>query len=274
LSAASNEPEYDLEAIIRDLAEPLNRLRQRLDGFQLRFSRYAADLSLYGFLLSAWENASAAFHILTKSEVPFACYPSARAAFESAEDALLLASSPNYNRDGARARVFEHLELADLSLEMSRAFSDPERELPYQTYDGVSTAFADDASHLNAVCPGLGEQITEAFAYFRPKFEAARAGKGRHPGHWSELSRRAIAKELVERGATDASADQLIAAYADLSRNTHPRLRLENWDLAPTEGKRLVRSQKPSRRAAGSTLITLHLAHQAADLAGQPQTEP
>lgn len=259
-----------LNRITNEIVEPLNRLRRRLDVFRLRLDFYSADFSLYGFILGAWENAAAACHLAAKSDLAFAATPSARAAFESAQDALLLVTEPDFAMAGARARVFERLELVDLANDVRRAFGNGNGDP--RSYDDVAATIERDIQRVEKMAPGTGQYLRDALAYFRPKFEAAAIRKGKHPGHWAELSRRRIAERLGQRLEDSTLADRLIAVYADLSRNTHPRLRLENWDRKK-EDKRLGRSERGATRAAASVLLSLQLAHDSATRNGQPEAE-
>ena len=59
----------------------------------------------------------------------------------------------------------------------------------------------------------------------------------------------------------------MIAAYAQLSRNSHPRLRFENWERArdAEELHRFQRSERMRRWSPGTAAVAVQLAISALD---------
>lgn len=218
-----------IHALSNGLVLALNELREMLDRHRTRVDEFAGDITLWGFLLGAWECGNAVYHLVANSDFGHASFPCARAAFEAAQDALLLVTEPDYNRAGARARVFERLELANIRDETRYAFGDTEMGRRALGYHAAEEAIRRDAEKWNTKCPGKGDLLIEALEYFRPKFEQAKRGKIKHPAHWSELSRRRIAQEIGKRIKEPDLARKMTAVYAALSRSSHPRLRMEYW---------------------------------------------
>jgi hypothetical protein len=256
------EPNSLSDSIV-DLEDALATLKSQLDAFKLRFAHFGGDLTLYGLLLSAWENGSAVLQLARSSDLYSAFFPVARAAFESGQEALYLVTEPDYDAAGAKARVFEKLEFVDLRDEMNSAFADDADSRPSGYADAISQ-IQRDAERWDEECPGKGSLLKEALAHFLPLFEAARTG-ARHPGNWMQKSRRGIAKELEKRVSERGFGTRMIASYAHLSRNSHPRLRLENWTkLATSEGQpRFVRAERNPRIAVGISTVAVSLASMA-----------
>jgi hypothetical protein len=254
-----------LSELLKSLRESLAVLQGQLDSYRLRLDHLPADLSLYGFLLQAWENGGAVLHLVANTAFTTAAFPNTRACFEAGEDALYLITESNYDRAGARARVYERLEQGELRDEMDAAFSEGTSAPTGDGFAKSAETVEADAAHLDREDPGKGQLLREALNYFRPKFEAARRGIGRHPGSWTEKSRRAMARELEKRIGDQGFGARLIATYAHLSRNSHPRLRLENWQrITWEEGRQqFVRTERSARIAVGVAEIGVKLATKA-----------
>lgn len=247
-----------------DLHDALVELRAALDRHQLRFSEFAGDLTLWGFMLGVWESGNAVLYLVQETEFGPASFPCVRAAFEGAQDALLLATEPDYNEAGARARVFERLEQADIRDETRTAFGTSDEERKPLGYDEAIAAVRADAAKWNAEYPKKGDLLLNALADLQPKFEAARCGK-KHPAHWSKLSRRQIARELGDRLNEPEFTTMMIAMFAALSRSSHPRLRLESWTkVTHKEGSfSLERPERVLRMATGGAEFAAKLATRA-----------
>lgn len=271
MTVLDDDSEYSFEAVLRDLDTELTQLRTRLDRFRLRFDFALGDLSLYGFILQVWEAASATRELVMNADLGHASFPSARSALEAAEDAFLLATSPDYNAIGARIRVYERFAFADVGREVMFAFQDGDTEMQSADYSRVRASVEKDADRVNRLSEGQGQVLRSAFEYFLPIFEAAnrKEKRARYPGHWSEMSRRRIACELEERTKESKLAATLIAAYADLSRHSHPALRFDNWEkyIDSEGGQRFTRSERPRRISAGSARMAVKLANQACEMA-------
>lgn len=270
MTVSNDDPEYSFQAILQDLDTELTLLKTRLDRFRLRFDFALGDLSLYGFILQVWEAASATRQLVMNGDLGHASFPSTRSAFEAAEDAFLLATSPDYNATGARIRVYERFEFADVGREVQFAFQDGEAEMQPADYSRMFATIERDADRVNRLSEGQGQVLRAAFEYFLPIFEAAnrQEKRARYPGHWSEMSRRRIALELEERTREPKLAATLIAAYADLSRHSHPRLRFDNWEkyLDSDGTHRFTRSERPRRISAGTAHMAVKLANQACEI--------
>ena len=255
---ATDDAPHRLEALNLALVE----LERRLRHFRLRQLEFTGDLTLYGFLRGVWEHASAARFLARDTDFGVAAYPCVRAAFEAAQDALLLVTEPDYSEAGARARVFERLEHADLKVEVFEAFAGDDDEEPPRDYSEAARSIRADAGKWDKSCPCRGALLVSALDQLQPKFEAARAGKGRHPGHWSGMSRRKMAFLLGERLGEPEFTKSLIATYAQLSRASHPRYRVESWQKQATET-----GAKRYQRHPREVLIVLGVARLAAETA-------
>jgi hypothetical protein len=252
-----------LSESIADLESALATLRSQLDEFKLRFEHFGGDLTLYGVLLSAWENASAVLHLARTSDLYSAFFPIARAAFESGQEALYLVTEQDYDAAGAKARVFERLEFVDLRDDMNTAFADSDDERPSGYADAVDQ-IERDARRWDEESPGKGDFLRNALSHFQPLFEAARSG-ARHPSNWMQKSRRAIAMEIEKRVKEPGFGGRMIASYAHLSRNSHPRLRMENWTRVSRPGgrKQFIRAERNPRIAVGVSTVAVSLASMA-----------
>jgi hypothetical protein len=255
-------PDAPLPQLLLDLSESLRVLRGHLDSFRLRLDHFAADLTLYGFLLQAWENGTAVVHLVTHTNLSTASFPNTRACFEAGEDALYLVTEGDYDSAGARARVYERLEQAELRDEMNAAFNDDPINVEKTGFPIAEATIEADAARWDEDCPGKGQSLRDALAYLQPKFDAARHGTGKHPANWTEKSRRGMAKELEKRVGEEGFGTRLIATYAHLSRNSHPRLRLENWQKITTAegGMEYVRRERTGRLTVGVAEIGVKLA--------------
>lgn len=249
-----------------ELRPALAALELRLRHFRLRQLHFTGDLTLRGFLLGAWSGARAALHLVSASEFGFAAFPNVRSAFEAAQDAMLLVTESDYNKAGARARVFERLEYADLKVEMHDAFGTANAPEPSRDYAEAVRDIKAYAAKWDADCPGRGSLLLEALNDLQAQFEGAKTGK-RHPGHWAGLSRRRIAIEISKRVDDPAFAKGMIAAYAHLSRNSHPRVRLDTWEryVGSDGAKRFRGSGRSLRIALGVAAVATHMAVRAFD---------
>jgi hypothetical protein len=264
----TSEGEESVPQLIADLVAALADLELRLKHFRLRQIEFTGDLTLYGFLVSTWEGANAALHLARATDLGAAAYPCVRAAFEAAQDALLLATEPDYSEAGARARVFERLEHSDIKTEMYDAFADTEADEPPQDYSEAIASIRADAAKWEKECPGRGRLLLDALAQFQPAFEASKTMKARHPGHWSRMSRRRMAVEIGRRVNEPDFAQSLIATYAQLSRASHPRFRIESWEkYSGVDGQRRFRRHpRELRIVLGVAALAAQTATMAFDL--------
>lgn len=255
-----------ISELITNAIQALEELKRRLGVFRLRRNEFTGDLSLYGFLRGCWECGNAALCVARDTEYTVGAYPCARASFEAAEDALLLVTEQFYSEAGARVRVFERLEHADLKQEMHKAFADDDDEGPTQGYGEAAASVEKDAANWDTDCPGRGELLRSALAHFQPLFAKARNG-GRHPSHWSSLNRRRMAAEIGRRVADPPFAQSLAATYAQLSRASHPRFRIESWEKyrAESGAKRFRRHPREARIILGIIELSARTASMAFD---------
>ena len=269
MTDTAEDPDPSTESVpdlLSGLESALGDLERRIKHFRCRQLEFAGDLTLYGFLRGTWESASAAMVLVRDTDFGPVAYPCVRAAFEAAEDALLLVTEPTFSEAGARARVFERLEFADVKLEMHDAFANPGTGEPVRDYSEAAASIEKDAATWESQCPGRGQLLLGALAHFKPLFEKARGGK-RHPSHWSQLSRRKIAKEIGRRVGEAEFGVSLVATYAQLSRASHPRFRLESWERYRNSGgeHRLRRHEREIRIVLGVATLAAKTATMAFD---------
>lgn len=217
----------ELGELTRTLGEHVNEVRSKVDHLTIRSAHFPGDLSFYGYALSVWEGVAATHHLSTTTELGYAAYPIVRAAFEAAQDALLLATEADFAAAGARARVFEAFEFADLKAGRFEAFGEPDESPPPEGYSEASSSLLDDAMKWEVDRPGGLSLYQAAIDDLLPRFLQARQGR-RHPSHWSLRSRRQIALEIGRRVSDEAFGKHLVFTYSQLSRSSHPRLRAES----------------------------------------------
>lgn len=140
---ASEDPRNSY--LVADLDVKVALVVRLLASFEGRAQHYPGDLCLRGFALHACENANAVLFLSRETKFEGAAFACARAAFEAGQDALLLATEPDYDAVGARVLVFERLQIADNDREFKRLYGEP-REEPY----------AAAAARLNKATSSLG----------------------------------------------------------------------------------------------------------------------
>jgi len=257
MSQTEDPSEEDLD---RNLVEQLDVLKPLLDKNRIHESHYSADVTLAGLAADAWEAANALLIIIRDGRYVSAAYPIARLALEIGMDAHFLADHPNYDEAGAKARVFERFEYADLRADLGAAFGVEGFSSWREEYAAAETALLAEAERWDRASQGRGDLLRAALQHFKPKFEGFRAKSNRHPGNWTELSRRQVARELEKRNNKEGIADRLTAAYSSLSRSSHPRFRPETWQpTGATLGPLWVRRHGSARVALQMTLLGVSL---------------
>ena len=197
-------------------SKALELFHQRMAAFGPTRDHFVPDLALRGFLHEIDENATVALSITT-GPLPHRAYPSARAAFESSQLALLLATSSCYDEDGAKAWVFD-LYKDQLFVELH----------PGATQDGLTpperfeAACEEIASMWDDLAAGKGRYVREVIPWIR--------NKPKKPDNWAGVSVGKTLGERLERMAqvkgvkwADAPGPANSRAYAALSRSAHPR---------------------------------------------------
>jgi hypothetical protein len=199
-----------------------------------------------------------------------------RAAFEAAQDALLLVTAPDYLAAGALARVFERIAFAELAREMHamHATSSDGASWKPVSLAAVAASVEADAQRLDQSGGDAGVAMRNALAELLPKFQAARMpGKKRakYPSHWSGLSRRGIGRELNRRRPDLVTAETQVAVYAYLSRYAHPSFGRENWRVSLDDKGNpiLARTGELPRTAAGTALVAVGVGIKALELREQ-----
>lgn len=186
------------------------------------------DLALIAFLDEVQGNAATVL-LVTKSKAPGRPFPNARAAFEAAQQAMLLASDPDYDLAGAKAWVYYKQRDLHLQTDAEALFQRPDDVPAEEFYRGALQEMADTWEMYS---PGKGGLIDEAEKAL--KLQAVRrpdSWAGVNPAHELDQRLRDLAafKGLPLSVPDPTSAFRV--TYGVLCRQTHPR----TTGLEPTQ---------------------------------------
>jgi hypothetical protein len=209
------------------LAAALARLETALRQLPATAMHLIPDLVLRSYLHDAVENGTVV-QLLISTKLRHRAFPNARACFEAAQQALLLASDPNYDLAGAKAWVYGHRKDLYQGGEAERAglLRDLPEHLPAAEF--FAKQFKEMQETWNSFAQGKGALLQEA--------RVALERQPRRPDNWAGLNiaetleRRldAMLKPKAFKAPPVKPSDLLRAAYALLNRETHPHsLRLE-----------------------------------------------
>ena len=217
-----------------------------------------ADLVLSSFTYEIEMNGRAV-DLLAQSPFPDRCAPNARAAFEAAQNALLLVSSDNYAYAGALAWVY-FLRKDDGIIEKFESvygqLTPQEKQAPggdEWTFDKALNEIEDTSKQFG---PGNAGLLLRA--------QAEIVGRRHGPDNWSGLNvAKALAaqvppfapKELVERLA---NAERWRVGYSYLCRDTHTRTRLRpKWVRGKVNGPITFEFEPVDAAAIADTLVKM-----------------
>ena len=234
------------------VAAYLEELRGAIWAFPYAPSTLVPDITLVGFGVDVLESAAAAME-LAETDLPHRGFPNARAAFESAQQVLLLSTDENYELAGARAWVHyvrrDANLLADACTESSGIKSDADADRWYRHKVHKMAAI------WNSISPGQGRFMLEADRILSPSDR-----------HWlgvnvpKEIQRRyeLLARVLGNRVPSD-SVDLNRSLYTALSRETHARWRLDAFAVSHQPGGTIqvhfqARNTDASRRSVLGTV--------------------
>lgn len=141
------------------------------------------DIVLQGFLNDLHENAEAAAEI-AKGPRPHRAFPNARSAFETMQLSLLLVTSNDYDRDGARAWVY----YLKKDREFTNLHDDAELVMGFSPDERFNAAVAEMAETWDDFAPGKGALIREAVAIVEKQ--------PRRPDNWAGVP---VAPTLASR---------------------------------------------------------------------------
>lgn len=214
----------------QELETALEELRRAMSETGVSSDHLVPDLVAIGLAREVYENASAALCV-SRSEVSRPLYPNARAAFEAAQDLVLLIVQEDYDEAGARAAATEILDREtsrELVQEVTTAMGGNDDIAPQDTNAHVE----DIAGTWDKYARGKGDLVRDAV----PRLRKLRK-KGKY--HWSGLSRSKIHKTLgAEMDALAGTSELYRSMYNLLSFETHPSPRIDakhmKWD--PDEG--------------------------------------
>lgn len=217
-----------------------------------------ADLVLSSFIHEIEMNARAV-DLLAKSPFPDRCAPNARAAFEAAQNALLLVSSDDYAYAGALAWVY-FLRKDDGTIENFESVYGQLTPEEKQAPDGGQWTF-DKA--LNEI-EDTSKQFGPGNAGLLLRAQTEIIGRRNGPDNWSGLNvAKALAtqvppfapKELAERLA---NADRWRVGYSYLCRDTHTRTRLRpKWVRGKVNGPIAFEFEPVDAAATADTLVKM-----------------
>jgi hypothetical protein len=213
------------------------------------------DIALLGFLRDVEENAQAV-EILAASKLPHRGYPNARAAYEASQRAILLATSPDYDLDGAKAWVYylrrdrNYLALPRSSAP-AQSPSDPEA-----WFDG---SLDEMAQVWESLAPGKGKLLRRALAEL--------PGKKVRAENWAGVAIVPTIRDrlnaLFERGGKASRGDTSSvynAAYGGLSRQSHPSARLELSRVLKNDQGQIALEERPRDPVADAKGVRLSAA--------------
>ena len=237
----------------------LDRARSR---FRIRLRHFMPDTVLYSLGIDVAEHARAAA-ILVRTEVSRAGMVNARAAFESALDALLLVADPAlYDERGMFARACELVEQENLIDRMNAADV------------AIGSSRRRDSIHPEEIVREEGEFWEQELPGARDKFlgilKDVRA-TGRWRKHWSGFGgRKQLAEELDRiEGPGRGLKEMSDALYGLQSMHSHPRPRIGIREIQQDHEGRIEFRTAPDdpQRVAGiavlaSSLVTLAIARQ------------
>ncbi|MDP9206468.1 MAG: hypothetical protein M3P12_13610 [Gemmatimonadota bacterium] len=212
------------------LEDSLAKLRSERAEFRLESRHAIPDLVLLNYINEVEENAFAVIEFKNTQSIHRA-WPNARAAFESAQLALLLTTDPQYDLAGARAWIYH--------LRKDRTFAEADEE----SFNSESGGFSSDAWYQGAVkeMEALWDELSPGKGRFIPQAELLLDQQPRRPDNWAGVS---IAPTLRDRmktitvGSSPSSnldtAEVYNRAYSGLTRHSHPQMRLRPMGVRGT----------------------------------------
>lgn len=217
------------------LEDALNRLTTAMSAFSVAGAHKIPDVILYNMAIDVQEQARAV--ILISSTIwPRAGYANARAALEAAIDArYLVEDESQYNRLGARARVFE---LFSSELLQRRAGGDVSSIAG--TSESVEQSVSADAAAWDADAPGTRTLLIQ-------EYESCLRNPPGIGDHWSGLSRYARYQSIAAATGGDTQMPQMLdTTYGYLSRQAHPGPRTSDRTMSIDATNAVVFSGKPA----------------------------
>lgn len=196
------------------------------------------DQILYGFGLDVAEHAEAVVLLTAQRRTARAALANARAAIESAVDALFLVSDAAlYARRGAQARVFEAFEAADMQRRRAKVDGSmpPGAQLPAD----LEQVLFDDANAWDAVAPGSGQLIRDFVSLFNAGSQGVRL-------HWSGLSKAQLYTTVFPASVPGNFGGMLEVMHGVLSIDSHSRPRSAVRPATPSGPDRLTVAIDPS----------------------------
>lgn len=202
-----------------DLAEELADLESLLGSFEFRREWLLADLVLLGLCVEAAESAAALGHLL-ETPLPHRGLPLVRTAFESAQQALVLATHENYAEVGARAWVHYQRRVA--------------RVLGGEDKHRVTEIFARRLASMTEAWRSIYGEAESVLTTARADVEA----HSKQPDNWlgsSFLPRQQKAygmlSQALRRPALAKAGEENRALYAALSLETHAAPRIDPSEI-------------------------------------------
>jgi hypothetical protein len=217
-----------MEEDLTELGTASDNVEAEMRRTPIRQEYLLSDLVALGFARDVLENIRAVA-ILTQSEVPRSIYPCCRAAFEAAQDLLLLAARPNYAEWGARAfinEIYEREEVRSTARAIFEDLGEPEL-VPVVDEPEVQVRISGEEWERQ----GSGK-----IALVERAHSAVIASRKARAFHWSGLTRTKIHQELVRYIGNDPISGRIYKSYYSLlSIQSHPAPRLEPKHVVRTD---------------------------------------
>lgn len=240
---------------IKELSESIPALDVARSSYRIRLRHLLPDTVLYALVLDVAEHARAV-QILVGSDVPRAAMVNARAAFESALDALLLVSDHSlYDERGMYARACELVEQENLIQRMDLADDviGKDRHRPPVVPEDI---VKEEGEYW-------AQEFPEASTRFAGVLKDVRSSK-RWKKHWSGLGgikQVAIELDRIE-GPGRGLKEMADAIYGLQSMHSHPRPRIGMREInQDAEGRiEFQTAANDPQRAAGIADLSCSLA--------------
>lgn len=237
------QPENDLlDRLLATLEAGIEELRQAFHSSRARPRYVVTDLAVIGFCREVLQQAQATL-LLTRSDVPYAAFSSARGALEAAQDLLLVVAklSEGYALTGARILAADLLVRESMHLEygefLRRSSGGEDGEGPSaESQASGETRLRQWGEFWEHNLAGSAELVQQAARETQLRLSR----RGRTP-HWSGIGRWKIARflqdhvdSLIGTGEFSDFGDMQYAYYSLLSIMAHP------WPRFDTPFLRLV----------------------------------
>lgn len=239
---------------MREPEQVLRQLRRLADEFQPTIDTLVADIALLGFIENVIESATTAL-LVAESPTPKRAYPNIRTAFESVQQAILVATDVDYVRAGSCAWIYHMRKDRDL-----QGKSDDPRER-----NDAENRYRAHLQEMRDVLSARSDSATRAFDSARAHIESLGPRS-----HWcgasmaGEITRRyeRLSSRLRGIAPSGSLTDINNALYGALSREAHAHWRLDIGEIRiAADGKvrfvtRVSDTERDRRTVRGAVATT------------------